>query len=99
VLLATGYRVDISRYAFLDPSMLAGIATAGGSPRLRRGFESTVPGLHFLGAAAAWSFGPLFRFVAGVDHAARGLMASVAGPNGGATNGTRAGVAGGSAAR
>ena len=27
--------------------------------------ESSVPGLHFLGAPAAWSFGPTMRFVAG----------------------------------
>jgi cation diffusion facilitator CzcD-associated flavoprotein CzcO len=99
VLLATGYRVDISRYAFLDRSMLAGIATAGGSPRLRRGFESTIPGLHFLGATSAWSFGPLFRFVAGVDHAARGLTDAVRGPSGAASNGSRAAATGGRSAR
>ncbi len=98
VLLATGYRVDISRYSFLDRSMLAGITTVGGSPRLRRGFESSIPGLHFLGATAAWSFGPLFRFVAGVDHAARGLTAAVRGPDHVASNG-RAKVTGGSLAR
>ena len=101
VLLATGYRVDISRYAFLDRSMVAGISSAGGSPRLGRGFESSVPGLHFLGATAAWSFGPLFRFVAGVDHASRGLAATVRGADRGsiAANGSRATATGGRSAR
>ena len=27
--------------------------------------ESSVPGLHFIGAPAAWSFGPIMRFVSG----------------------------------
>lgn len=29
------------------------------------GLESSVPGLHFLGAPAAWSFGPIMRFASG----------------------------------
>jgi hypothetical protein len=78
VLLATGYRVDISRYAFLAPSMLEGIERVGGFPRLNTRFESSVEGLHFVGAPAAWSFGPLFRFVAGARYAARALDRAMA---------------------
>ena len=70
VLLATGYRVDIARYVFLDPSLLKDVNRVDGFPRLGPAFESSVPGLHFLGAAAAWSYGPLFRFVAGAEYAA-----------------------------
>jgi cation diffusion facilitator CzcD-associated flavoprotein CzcO len=73
VLLGTGYRVDISRYGFLAPSMLEGIERVGGFPRLNVRFESSVEGLHFVGAPAAWSLGPLFRFVAGARYAARAL--------------------------
>jgi hypothetical protein len=73
VLLATGYRVDIERYAFLDPALLQEIDRVDGYPRLGAGFESSVPGLHVLGAPAAWSFGPLFRFVAGAEYAGREL--------------------------
>jgi NADPH-dependent 2,4-dienoyl-CoA reductase/sulfur reductase-like enzyme len=74
VLAATGYRVDIRRLDFLGPELLAGLALAGGGfPRLGAGFESTVPGLHFVGAPAAWSFGPLMRFVAGTTHTGRSL--------------------------
>jgi hypothetical protein len=69
VLLATGYRVDIGRYGFLDPELLKDVDRVDGFPRLGRGFESSVPGLHFLGAPAAWSYGPLFRFVAGAEYA------------------------------
>ena len=74
VLLATGYRVDLSRYSFLSPSVRAGINTVGGWPRLSRGFETSVPGLHIVGAPAAWSHGPLLRFVAGSGYASRTLV-------------------------
>src|SRR5260370_42379420 len=44
VLLATGYRVDISRYEFLSPQLLAFISTVNGYPRLNSQFESSVQG-------------------------------------------------------
>ena len=65
VLLGTGYRVDVARYSFLAPELLARIRCVNGYPVLRRGLESSVPGLHFLGAPATWSFGPIMRFVSG----------------------------------
>jgi hypothetical protein len=65
VLFGTGYRVDIARYSFLDHDFLRRIERVQGYPRLRPGMESSVPGLHFLGAPAAWTFGPVMRFVAG----------------------------------
>jgi len=77
VLLATGYRVDISRYPFLTPGLLSSIRQIGGYPQLDVGFESSVPGLHFLGAPAAWSFGPLSRFVAGSAFTARELTRKI----------------------
>jgi hypothetical protein len=40
------------------------------APRLTRHFESSVPGLYFVGAGAMLSFGPLFRFVSGAAYAA-----------------------------
>jgi len=76
-LLATGYRVDISRYAFLAPELVQKLQCVQGYPRLGAGFESSVPGLHFMGAPAAWSFGPLMRFVSGTTFAARALMRTV----------------------
>ena len=77
VLMGTGYRVDISRYPFLDKKLIASISQVGGYPRLNEGFESSVAGLHFLGAPAAWSFGPLMRFVAGAEFAVRALARRV----------------------
>jgi cation diffusion facilitator CzcD-associated flavoprotein CzcO len=76
VLLATGYRVDIARYPFLSPGLVAQIDRVRGYPRLSRAFETSVPGLFVLGAPAAWSFGPLFRFVAGTGYAATALARS-----------------------
>jgi NADPH-dependent 2,4-dienoyl-CoA reductase/sulfur reductase-like enzyme len=78
VLLATGYRVDISRYRFLPPSLRGRLRTINGYPVLHDGFESSLPGLHFVGAPAAWSFGPIMRFVAGTEFAGPALARRVA---------------------
>jgi len=72
-LLATGFQVDLSRYAFLAPSLLQQLQTVDGFPVLGRGFESSVPGLHFLGKPASWSFGPLLCFVSGTEFAGKEL--------------------------
>jgi len=71
VLMATGYGVDIRQYRFLAPDLLARVRCVDGQPILDRGFESSVPGLHFVGAPAMYSFGPLLRFVSGTAFAAR----------------------------
>jgi thioredoxin reductase/predicted ATP-grasp superfamily ATP-dependent carboligase len=77
VVAATGYRPDISRLSFLDPQLRGEIAAGGGAPVLDRGFETSVAGLHFVGYAAAASFGPVMRFVFGADFAARRLARSL----------------------
>jgi hypothetical protein len=76
-LLATGFRVDISRYQLFSPSLLKGLETVNGYPVLKRGLESSIPGLHFLGKPAAWSFGPLVGFVSGTEFAANELTRSI----------------------
>jgi len=73
VLLGTGYRVDISQYDFLSPKLLKQIEQFDGYPRLAGDFQSSVPGLHFIGATAARTFGPLLYFVAGTEFASRQL--------------------------
>ncbi|HJV64901.1 MAG TPA: FAD-dependent oxidoreductase [Geomonas sp.] len=72
-LLGTGYRIDIRKHPFISPELLFSLRLADGYPQLTDGFESSVPGLHFIGAPAAWSFGPLMRFVAGAGFTARNL--------------------------
>jgi FAD-dependent urate hydroxylase len=73
VLLGTGYRVDISRYDFLSPELRSQVQQFDGYPKLAAGFACSVPGLHFIGATAARSFGPLLKFVAGTEFASREL--------------------------
>lgn len=74
VLLGTGYKVDVSRYDFLPPELTRDIKQFDGYPKLSRGFRTSVPGLHFIGATAARSFGPLLYFVAGTEFASRELI-------------------------
>jgi hypothetical protein len=81
-LLATGFRVDVSRYPFLAPSLLKRLKTADGFPVLNRGLESSIPGLHFLGKPAAWSFGPLLGFVSGAEFASNELIRLITRKNG-----------------
>jgi cation diffusion facilitator CzcD-associated flavoprotein CzcO len=73
VLLGTGYRVDISKYEFLDPNLVQSIRRVNGYPVLGEGLETTVPGLHILGSPSAWSFGPLMQFVSGTHYASQAL--------------------------
>ena len=70
VVCGTGYIADVSRLPFLSPDLAGEIRRIERAPRLSRKFESSVPGLYFIGQAAALSFGPLFRFVAGAQYAA-----------------------------
>ena len=71
VVLGTGFRIDIRRYAFLAPDLP--IRQLNGYPVLSRSFESSVRGLYFLGSPAAGTFGPVMRFVAGVPFSATRL--------------------------
>ena len=77
VLLGTGYDVDISKFGFLDPLLVARLRRLGGYPALGAGFSSSVEGLHFVGATAARSFGPLLYFVAGTEFASRQLRSYI----------------------
>jgi FAD-dependent urate hydroxylase len=71
VLCATGYRFDVAKMKMLEPRLREKIARNNGLPALSSRFESSVPGLHFVGASAVGSFGPLLRFIAGAGFAAR----------------------------
>jgi cation diffusion facilitator CzcD-associated flavoprotein CzcO len=77
VLLATGYRIDIAKLGILAPGLLRNVRREAGSPRLAKGFESSVSGLYFVGSSAVSSFGPLMRFIAGSGYAARSVTRSI----------------------
>ncbi len=73
LIAATGYRVCLERLAFLHQDLLKDVECLDGSPVLSRNFASSVPGLYFVGTAAANSFGPLMRFAYGAEFAAKRL--------------------------
>lgn len=77
ILLATGYQIDLHKYPFFAPELLDKLAMLQGYPVLSSGMKSSLPGLYFLGAPAALSFGPLMRFVAGTDFAGRQLAMEI----------------------
>jgi FAD-dependent urate hydroxylase len=79
VVLGTGFHVDVRRYDFLAPELLRSLRLVDGSPALDTGLESSVPGLHFVGAPAAQTFGPVMRFVVGTAYAAPALARHVLG--------------------
>jgi thioredoxin reductase len=78
VIAGTGYRVDLNRLAFLPEQLRGRITTRSGYPVLSRVGESSVPGLYFAGALAAFSLGPSMRFIAGTHNLAGQLTRSVA---------------------
>ncbi|MDQ2803484.1 MAG: NAD(P)/FAD-dependent oxidoreductase [Pseudomonadota bacterium] len=69
VIAATGYRADARRLPFLD-RVQHSLLKVGGAPVLNRSFESSVPGLHFVGYLGASTFGPSMRFIYGTRFAA-----------------------------
>lgn len=71
LVLATGYQPRLDRLGFLDPELAKAIRSQGGLPLLDGHFQTSVPGLHMVGALGSHTFGPLFRFVAGTAVAAR----------------------------
>ncbi len=77
ILLGTGYKPDIQRLTMLDQQLIDAMKAYRGSPVLDPWFQTSVPGLYFVGYSAARSFGPFYRFVAGADAAARRVASSV----------------------
>ena len=77
VIAATGYRVDLARLGFLGPELRQQIRLTGGFPQLSGSFESSVPGMYFVGLPAAATFGPLMRFVCGAQFAAKRVSRAI----------------------
>src|SRR5262249_749700 len=79
VIAATGYEADIRRLPFLGAGIRSQLKLSNSAPKLSSHFESSIPGLFFVGPAAVDSFGPLLRFAFGAnctvsrlsDHLAR----------------------------
>ncbi len=73
VVAGTGYRAALAKLTFLDSGLRSRIRAVVDTPILNNRFESSVPGLFFVGVAAANSFGPMLRFAYGADYTARRL--------------------------
>ena len=78
VLLGTGYRIDVTKYGFLEPKIQQSLQVFQGFPILQPGLETSIPGLHILGAPGIWSFGPLLQFVSGTKYACQSLAEHIA---------------------
>ena len=70
VIAATGYRINLKRLEFLPDAIRSSLRTVGGSAAVGRDYQSSVPGLYFIGPSVAPSMGPVMRFVFGAGHAA-----------------------------
>lgn len=73
VIAATGYRADVRRLTYLSAAIQQHLRTLSNAPQLSAHFESSVPGLYFVGLASANSFGPAMRFAFGADYTSRRL--------------------------
>jgi len=73
VVSATGYRPNTRRLTFLGEEIQNRLKTLADAPALSANFESSVPGLYFVGVAATNDFGPMMRFAYGSDYTARRL--------------------------
>lgn len=73
VVAATGYKPNIRRLSFLAETIQSQVRTVANAPVLSPDFQSSVPGLYFVGIAAANTFGPMMRFAYGSDYTARRL--------------------------
>jgi hypothetical protein len=73
VIAGTGYRVDLRRLTFLSTAIRSQLRASAFVPILSAEFESSIPGLYFIGLASAQTFGPSMRFVVGARFTARRL--------------------------
>lgn len=73
VIAATGFKIDLQRLTFLHPDLRQRLRLHGCYPQLSARFESSVPGLFFVGPVTAGAFGPVMRFIFGAGFACRQL--------------------------
>lgn len=70
VIAATGFRVDLRRLIFLDERIRSEIREENFAPVLSPDFQSSIPGLYFVGFSSTSYFGPVMRFVVGARYTA-----------------------------
>jgi thioredoxin reductase len=79
-VLATGYKIDVSKYAILASSLQRSVQkTPEGYPVLDMSLQTSVDGLYMAGVIAEKTLGPTLRFVTGTSNAGPRLAAAVTG--------------------
>jgi len=79
VMTSTGYKVGMDHLTMISPSLCAQIETDDRNiPVLNHYFQSSAPGLYFVGLSSVRAFGPLYRFVVGTKAAAERVTSAVA---------------------
>ncbi len=68
VIMATGYRYHLSEIPFINRSLKNRIHQSKNFPIVSYRFESSVPGLYFLGAITEPFFGPPMKFMIGAHY-------------------------------
>ena len=80
VVLATGYKIDVSKYNILDSALRKSIKTTpDGYPELTTSLETSVENLYMAGVIGEKTLGPTLRFVTGTSNAGPYLAAGIAG--------------------
>jgi thioredoxin reductase len=80
IILATGYRVELSKVPNLAEEVASGrLKVVEGYPVLGDDFQTSLPGLYITGQAATRDFGPCFGFVRGCIAAARIIVSGLLG--------------------
>jgi thioredoxin reductase len=78
VVLATGYKIDVSKYRILDSSLQQRVQqTPDGYPVLDASLQTSANGLYMAGVIAEKTLGPTLRFVTGTSNAGPRLAAAV----------------------
>src|SRR5438128_8875912 len=73
----TVHKVNLARLTVASSEIRSRLKAVNGTPVLSSAFESSIPGLYFVGIAAANSFGPVMRFAYGAGFAARTLTRTI----------------------
>jgi pyruvate/2-oxoglutarate dehydrogenase complex dihydrolipoamide dehydrogenase (E3) component len=74
LFLGTGYRANVDKLTFIDGALRKQIRHHDGYPMLNEWFESSLPNLHFVGALAGRTFGPVCHFMSGAKYPARQIV-------------------------
>jgi len=78
IIAATGYRFSLASLPFLSEPLSSTLRVVTNVPVLSSDFETSIPGLYFVGLASAHQFGPAMRFVHGAGYSARRVSRHIA---------------------